>query len=228
MELKDIVEELKKEGFSNATANYHGKKVFAENYGKNADKYTHKEKEWANQHGFTAEEVRFLGLNDENYTKYLSSYDYHLLDPIDPFTKRLVDGKLVIPFTIGGRYPEYLPKYYCWVFDENTVIPMNDNPVVAWNSVKDYLIQLLDKVGILAIKPYTGGGGIGFIKLEKICNHYYSNGEKVIDLQEVVGLIKNKYIVTEYVRQCKEFDDVWKDSAATLRVVTINKNNKHI
>lgn len=224
--LETIINELKRKGYSNATAVYYGKQLFNELYGRDKDKYTREEKVWAEKLGFLAEEVRVLQLNEENYKNYISGRDYHLLDPIDPFTKRLVDGKLVIPYTIGGRFPQYLPKYYCWIMDENTLVPMNDNMIYNYEGVEDYLKKLLDVVGCLAIKPYTGAGGIGFLKLEKKGNQYYANNDLVSDFAEVTRLISDKYLVTEYVRQCREFDEVWGDSAATLRVISINKEGK--
>ncbi len=224
MNLQDIVNELKQEGFSNSTAWYHGRKLYSEQYGNEKDKYTDEERQWAYQHGFLAEEARCLSLNDTNYKKYLSSHDYHLLDPIDPFTKRLVDGKLVIPYTIGGKYPQYLPKYYGWILNANEVIPMNDNPIDKWDSVEDYLKKLLDIKKCLAVKPYTGAGGVGFVKLEKIEDEYYCNGEYITNFDEFVQQISDKYLVTEYIKQCRELDEVWKNSAATIRVVAINKN----
>lgn len=223
MELNDVINDLRRKGYSNATATYYGKKMFNEQYGINRNKYTDEEKVWAYSHGFTAEEVKCLKLDESNYKKYLPGGVYHLLDPIDPLTKRLVDGKLVIPYTIGGRFPQYLPKYYGWIADENSIFPMNDNTISHWNSVEDYLRQLLNKERTLAIKPYTGAGGIGFIKLEKIGDSIFCNGENC-SLKEVIKQISDKYLITEYIHQCKEFDEVWKDSTATLRVITINKN----
>lgn len=127
-----------------------------------------------------------------------------------------------MPYTIGGRFPNYLPKYYCFILD-GQIISMNDNPIDNWNGIEDYLIKLLNKESVLAIKPYTGHGGIGFIKLEQKDNLYFCNGNEC-EINDVVKLINDKYIVTEYIKQCKEFDEIWKDSVATLRVITINKN----
>ena len=224
MELNDIVNSLRNKGYSNATSLYHGKKLFNEQFGVDKDKYTDEERAWAYQHGFTAEEVRCLNINENNYEKFLPGGVYHALDPIDPLTKRLVDGKLVIPFTIGGRFPQYLPKYYCWIMDKDNLSPMNDNPILYWDSVEDYLRQLLEQKHVLAIKPYTGAGGIGFVKLEQKDDTYYCNGERCC-LNDVIPLVCDKYLVTEYIHQCKEFDEIWKDSTATLRVITINQNN---
>ena len=223
---KQIIQELLDKGYSNATAVYHGKKLFNEQFGADKDKYSKETKEWAYAHGFLAEEVISLGINDNNYRQYLSSADYHSLDPIDPLTKRLIDGKLVIPYTIGGRFPQYLPKYYCWILDKNTVVEMNDNPVKVYSGVEDYLNKLLHTVGSIAIKPFTGAGGIGFLKLELIAGIIYANNKKIDDIKEIIDLISNKYLVTEYIHQCKAFDEIWKDSTATLRVITINKDHR--
>lgn len=222
MTREKIVERLLEQGYSNATANYYGNKLYLENYGSNKSKYSDEERGWAYERGFTAEEARILGLTEDNYKNYIGSRDYHILDPVDFLTKRLVDGKLVIEYTIGGRFPQYIPDYYCWLDDDGNMVLLEDNPISGYSDLKDYLTKLLDKVGKLAIKPLTGAGGIGFIKLEKIEGELFSNGEKIDALDEIINIIQRRFLITEYVKQCKEFDEVWKDSAAALRVIAIN------
>ena len=71
MKLNEIVDELLEQGYSNATAIYHGKKLYNEQFGIDKEKYTDEERLWAYNHGFTAEEARCLGLNDHNYKKFM-------------------------------------------------------------------------------------------------------------------------------------------------------------
>ena len=80
----------------------------------------------------------------------------------------------------------------------------------------------MDKKGIVAIKPLAGAGGAGFVKLELRDEKYFANNELVTDFDSLVASVSKRYVVSEYVKNCKEFDEVWKDSTATLRVISIN------
>ena len=221
---KNIVETLLKRGYSNACAVYWSKELYNELYGKDKNAYSEEDRKWANNHGFSAEEMMVFSLNENNYKDFLSRKDYHILDPIDPLTKRLIDGKLTIYYSIGGRFPQYLPKYYCWIDDYGSVIPMADNVINTFDGIEDYLKKLLKVVKKLAIKPLTGAGGIGFVKLELKNGLYYSNDEVISNFGDFVLTINRRFVVTEFINQCKEFDEIWPNSAAALRVIAINTN----
>lgn len=223
--LNQIINVLLDKGYSLNSAKYYGGKIFNEWYGAKKDYYSLEEKLWAYKRGFLAETVKVLGINENNYREYINNEDYYILDPIDPITKRLVDGKLTIHYSIGGAYPQYMPKYYAWINENGVVIHMDDNIKDRKLSIKSYLEVLLKKVSVCAIKPLAGAGGIGFLKLELRDTGYYANDELIKDLEEIVPLINNMYVVTEYIYQCNEFDEIWKDSAATLRVISANCNN---
>lgn len=228
--LEEIVNYLLEKGYSLNSSKYYGNKIYNEWFGMDANKYSDEQKKWAYDHGYLAEIAELHNLNEENYKDFLNSEDYFLLDPIDPITKRLVDGKLTIHYTIGGKYPEYMPKYYCWINERKIVVPMTDNPVEKYDgSIESYLKELLDKVDRVAIKPLAGAGGIGFLKLEKMNGEYYANNKKIDSIFDIIPLIDNQYVVTEYIDQCSEFNEIWKDSAATLRIISCNiDNNSHV
>lgn len=219
-----IIHNLLEKGYSLNSAKYYGSHIYDEWHGKLKDDFTLEEKKWAYSKGYLAERAKIFQLNESNYKDYINDEDYYILDPIDPVTKRLVDGKLTIHYTIGGKYPEYMPIYYAWIDENSRVIQLDDNiPLAGKIDIKSYLEVLLDKVGIVAIKPLAGAGGIGFLKLEKIIGGgYLANGKNIDSLQEIVPSIDSMYVVTEYIKQCKEFDAIWKDSAATLRVIALN------
>lgn len=71
MELQEIINDLIQKGYTNATADYYGNKLFNEQYGADKDKYTNEERSWAYAHGFTAEEVKILHINEDNFKNYV-------------------------------------------------------------------------------------------------------------------------------------------------------------
>lgn len=219
---KAIINFLVENGYSLNSANYYGNKIFSEWFGESKIKYSDNERQWAYERGFLAEVARMLNLNENNFSNFINSEDYYILDPIDPITKRLVDGKLTIHYSIGGKYPQYMPRYYAWINEFGKVIHLDDEIENESISLEDYLSILLEKVHCVAIKPLAGAGGIGFLKLEKRNSEYFANNERITKINEIIPLINDKYVVTEYIQQCKDFSNIWDKSAATLRVITIN------
>lgn len=224
-EFEEIVNYLLQKGYSLNSANYYGSKVYAEWFGKSREKYTNTERIWAYSRGYLAEVAKILSLNNKNYSDFINSEDYYLLDPIDPITKRLVDGKLTIHYTIGGAYPQYMPKYYAWINEFGKIVHIDDE-IEDDLSLEGYLGLLLGKVGVVALKPLAGAGGAGFLKLEKKGSVFLANNEQIDGINSIVPLINDKYVITEYIKQCEEFNAIWSESANTLRVITINDGTK--
>ena len=71
-----------------------------------------------------------------------------------------------------------------------------------------------------------GGGGYGFVKLEFIDNLIFWNGETITELQLKEKQEKlNGYIITEYLKQHKDFDCICDKSACTLRVIVVKNTD---
>lgn len=221
-----LVKKLENLGYSSATRHYVAHMIYREWYGSEKDKYSLADKIWAYKRGFTAEMAKTLGLNDNNYKDYISVMDYHLLDPIDPITKRLIDGKLTMHYSLGGKFPNYVPRYYAWVNENGVIVHLDDDGTDDSNNLATYLANLVERFGAVAIKPLTGTCGIGFLKLEKQGNSYFANNVRVNDFSEQAPLVANQYVITEYIDQCDEFKKIWDDSVATLRVISINDGTK--
>jgi hypothetical protein len=84
---------------------------------------------------------------------------------------------------------------------------------------KDFLLHLLQKKGILAMKPNSGtSGGLGFIKLElKNGEFYASSGPEIYSLTK----IENKVTVN-----CSEADRVFMITDSRKRSRVIDKEGK--
>ena len=188
--------------------------------------FTIREKIWAYKHGFCAEGVKYLKINSNNLDEFLSDTDFLKTEPNDPITKRLIDGKLVIPFTIGGRFPEYLPQHYCYINEYSQVIPLEDNTVSEFSDIKDYIIKLTQTHSELAIKRFTGLHGINFYHLVRKDDIFYINDEAIDNLDSFVAKINDKFVVTEWVEQHEVLSQVWDKSVATIRINVVNECGK--
>ena len=178
-------------------------------------------KKWALERGFFPGRVELYGLNDDNYKEYLPDYSYFMLHPINHHFRIWVNDKLTLKYVLNSNGCEdTMPEYYLYVENNGNYTYLMDAPDdVEKNS--DFILNLLKKKGILAIKPNSGtSGGLGFIKLELRGEKIYSNNKPISDseLKEIISQFKNT-IVTEYVRQHEDLAKIWPDSECTLRVI---------
>ncbi len=178
------------------------------------------EAEFALRHGFYPGRVALYGLNEDNVKNYLPDYNYFMLHPLNNHFLKWLD-KTTLKYVLNSNGCEdTMPKYYVYVENDGSYTYLMDCPDdIEKNS--DFLLNLLKRFGILAMKPNSGtSGGLGFIKLELRDGVMYENN-KEIDLErfeQIKASMKN-YIITEYVRQHSELAKIWPDSECTLRVI---------
>ena len=192
-------------------------------------------KKWALRRGFLPDRMRLYGLNEDNYKHYLSDIDYMCMHPLNNHFAFWINDKITLKYLFNkplcinhetGEFINIMPDYYLYIENDGHYSYLMDSPL---DIEKDdsYLINLLKKKGELALKPSNGGGGYGFIKLFTNNGDIYWNNDKISE-QELNNRQNNLkgYIVTEFVRQHKDFDSVWDKSACTLRINVIkNVNN---
>lgn len=180
-------------------------------------------KKWALERGFYPGRIELYGLTEENYHNYIPDYQYFMLHPMNNHFLKWLD-KTTLKYVLNSNGCEsVMPEYYVYVENEQCggrFTYLMDCPTNI-DKDKDFLMNLLQQKGILAMKPNSGtSGGLGFIKLE------YSGGDilennKLIDrnrFNEIKESMRN-YIITEYIHQHHELADIWPDSECTLRVI---------
>lgn len=136
--------------------------------------------------------------------------------------------KYVIPsvfHTLGGRELSIMPEYYLYIENDGRYSYLMDSPTHIRHD-ENYLLNLLKEKTILALKPSNGQGGHGFVMLRYAVdeNKIYANEKELseADFYKFKDTL-NGYIVTEYVKQHKSLDSVWKDSVCTLRVIALKQ-----
>ncbi len=179
-----------------------------------------KEKIWAVKRGFYPNRMDLWGLNESNYTRYLSDINYLALFPLNNRFQIWLDDKITTRYVLQDtRYKDFMPRYYIYIEKDGTFSYMMDfNEQISKDA--DSLLNLLKQEKILAMKPLAGSLGKGFIRLELKGNDIYANN-KLLTLEEFAAMKSTlkSYIVTEYCRQHSQFNRVWPDSECTLRIV---------
>ena len=186
-----------------------------------------KEAEFALKHGFYPGRVFLYGLNEENYKDYLPDFNYFMLHPMNNHFLKWLD-KTTLKYVLNSNGCETtMPEYYLYVENDDSYTFLMDAP----NDVpqdKDFILNLLRKKGVLAMKPNSGtSGGLGFIKLELRDDKLFENNKQIdfARFEEIKGKMRN-YIVTEYTRQHHELSKIWPDSECTLRVIMVKDPKK--
>lgn len=125
-----------------------------------------KTKRWAYRHGFLSYRIPQYGITEENWTQYISDFEYRWLRHINTKYKYWLEDKITIKYVASG-YSECLPGYYyytCFRNGEHRIVPMMDLPEGYGASAED-ILRLAREKGVLALKPDKGSHGSGFYKL---------------------------------------------------------------
>ena len=201
---------------------------------KNYDDVPYEKKLWALQHGFLPGRVELYGLTESNYKDYLSDIDYFYLHPLNNHFAIWINDKITLKYvipsvftTLEGRRLSIMPEYYLYIENDGRYTYLMDSPKNIMHD-EDYLLNLLKEKSILALKPSRGQGGHGFVMLRYIAEEdkIYANDKELTEKDfNTFKETLDGYIVTEYVKQHKSLDAVWKDSVCTLRVVALNHSD---
>lgn len=185
---------------------------------------------WAWKRGFVSYHTYQYGLTEENYSNYLSDFDYYWLNRINGSYQGWVNDKTTYRY-IMEPFKECIPEYYFSCFRYNNgdssmhFAPMPDCPEHIEGNFKGF-IQLLREKGKLAVKPSAGTHGDGFYCMSYEDGEFYANGEKHTE-DEILKLMnerKSFYVVTEYLEMHDFLKAIYPKSVNTIRVMVINKN----
>ena len=177
-------------------------------------------KKWALERGFYPGRVELYGLTEENYQDYVPDFPYFMLHPMNNHFLKWLDNTTLNSVLNSKGCEDIMPDYYVYVENVGSFTYLMDAPEDIEKN-EDFLLNLLRRQRILAMKPNSGtSGGFGFIKLELREQGLYENN-KPIDMArflEIRDSMRN-YIITEYVHQHSQLAAVWPDSECTLRVI---------
>lgn len=178
-----------------------------------------KEKIWCYKRGFTSDKIESYGLNEENYEKYISDFDYYRIHPINKNYSKWIDDKLTTAYILKP-FKKFLPKYF-FQLERGTILRLDDCYEEIENSI-DGIIQLLKKEGDLAVKLLNGSLGIGFYKFSSINDQLYVNGKNV-SYKEMLNLISelDEYLIMEYLYPHKYLSSIFSKTPNTMRLITV-------
>lgn len=184
-------------------------------------------KKWALERGFFPGRVGLFELTEKNYRDYLPDYHYAMMHPFNNHFLKWLDKTTLKYVLNSGGCEETMPEYYIYIENDHRYTYLMDFP----NDIKkdeDVLLNLLRKKEELALKPNSGtAGGKGFIKLDYNDGNILANNSRVSeDFWEEIKTELSNYVVTEYIHQHQELNEIWSKSECTLRVTMCRKSGK--
>lgn len=178
-----------------------------------------KQKIWCYKRGFISDKIEMFGLNEENYSRYISDFDYYRTHPINKHYSRWIDDKLTTAYILKP-FKKFLPKYF-FQLERGTILRLDDCYDEIENTI-DGIIQLLKKEGNLAVKLLNGTDGVGFYKFSSIKDQLYVNGKNV-SYKEMLNLLSglDKYLIMEYLYSHKDLSCIFDQTPNTMRLITV-------
>lgn len=178
------------------------------------------EAEWALSRGFFPGRIPLYGLNESNWRDFISDYAYYMLHPLNGWQRIWVNDKLTLRYALDSEeFSGLMPRYFLYVQPDGRFTYLMDAPHDIPRD-EHFLQCLLEREGILAMKPNNGAGGRGFMKVEcmngKVCVNNEESSDAFFD-----GILSElgNYLVTSYARQHSELAKFWPGSECTLRVI---------
>ena len=178
-----------------------------------------KTKKWAYKKGYASYKFQWYGLNQNNYSEYISDFDfYSKYNYQNREFEALFEHKLNTYYLLSP-FKDQMPIHYYYIC-KCKIIPIN--APVKRNGTIDDIINLVKKQPIAA-KACKGGHGAGFYKLECIDGIFYANHKKYSE-NEFVELISNldNYIITDYSKPHPIFIKLCGENTfAVIRTITV-------
>lgn len=177
--------------------------------------------EWAHSKGFLAEHASAYNLNEQNYSNYLSDYDYYKIWPVNSWERIWINDKMTLKYMLSNvEFGCFIPEYY-YYSDSKGLRVLMDAPSKK-QDIEAFLTLVKTKKNI-ACKPCNGSGACGFFRISFEKDNFRINGENKTEneIKDFIEVHPN-YIFTEYLFPEASLSKI-SSKIHTLRLVTINK-----
>lgn len=187
--------------------------------------------EWMLERGFVPGRQKIFGeaFNENTYQNYYPDFDYFMAHPLNNHFAFWINDKLTLKYMLNTpELSKYMPEYYLYIENDGHYSYLMDAPSYIKKD-SEFLYNLLVEKKHLALKPNHGSGGRGFFGLLYRDNNIYMNG-KLISREEFEALkpTLNGYIVTEFIEQSAEMENIFEGTDCALRIVLYKKEQKHV
>lgn len=181
---------------------------------------------WMLERGFVPGRKYLFGeaFNENTWQDWYPDFDYFMAHPLNNHFIFWINDKLTLKYMLNTpNLSKYIPDYYLYIENDGHYSYLMDAP----QSIKkdsDFLYNLLIEKKHLALKSNRGSGGKGFFDLSYRNGSIYRNGDEISCNEfEELKLTLNGYIVTEFVEQSSEMEEIFEGADCALRIVLYKK-----
>lgn len=186
---------------------------------------------WALENGFVPGRLKLFGddFNEQTYKNYYPDFEYFMAHPMNNHFIIWINDKLTLKYMLNTPgLSQYMPEYYLYIENDGHYSYLMDAPSTIKKD-SNFIYNLLVEKKHLALKPNHGAGGAGFFGLSYRDNKIYKNDKEISreDLEALKPLL-NGYIITEFIEQSDEMEEVFPGTDCALRIVLYKKVQEHI
>lgn len=148
--------------------------------------FSRAETKWAINHGFMPEQVKALGITEENYRDYISAKDYAYLKPLNGTYRKWISDKITV-HTIFKPFRKNMPEIYYQIgkrFDTPHIISLSEN--VKNESFQGLINLIKDKTQV----SVEVASGFSETTIQYLDGKFYSNEVEITE-NEIIKAVSN-------------------------------------
>ena len=171
--------------------------------------------------GYLADQYALYDFDHNDRHEYLSEFDWYKSRYINEPFDFMLNNKVVCSLVLG----QYVRVAKTYAVKNKGHITSEDDIITDYEDI----IELLKKEGMLIVKPFSRGKGIG-VYLFKYDSGRFFIGVDESDENKIISILKknDNWMLCEYIRQHKYLSDIFDKTANTIRLITLRdpKTNK--
>ena len=188
-----------------------------------------RDKLWAYRQGFLSYRLPQYGITRENRGEFVSDFDYRWIRHINSDFRAWFEDKVSLRYLFPQR-AHLFPAYYQHVAGNGETASftrLSDCPANVPASVEG-LLQLVQTLGALAVKPEEGSHGEGFMRLEWKDGQLTANGKlsSADDLTAALSQRDTSYVVGELVRSHPDLAALYPEAVGTVRIIVYKPDGR--
>lgn len=178
---------------------------------------------WLSLHGFVPDQYALYGLDDRGKrSQYLSEFDWYRSRWIDEPFDLFLNNKVICTEVLSPHV--LVPKILAVKTKGEIVSSLQPDSLM---TAKETL-RLVDESGSVYLKPISAGKGKGVHRLDREGEVFFFDALAVRE-EEIVSLLQREddWFLCLGMRQCDYLDDLYPESANTVRVITFRDPGTH-
>jgi hypothetical protein len=186
---------------------------------------------WLWRHGFLSQADVLYDLDEDNYRRYFSDFQRERAYWINDEQRSALNNKLFFHWMMEPFAEQRVDTYGLLkrgrFHDLQSLRPAADGSGIAYSAderettdAAEWVTERLREEGELMLKPWRGSDGMDVMRCSFAEGSYYIDGEERPAFESTVEALDG-YLVSEVIEQAAYAEEMFPDSANTIRVLTM-------